>query len=77
MKMRVSWVGGNGGEAILITGTKMEDPGLADFAMFKGVYSIEVLDGLSQVINSISPDIPLNELCAETDNGANRVDNLA
>jgi hypothetical protein len=68
-KMRVHWEGGAGGEAILTTGTKIEDPGLADFAMFKGSYYIEVLDGSSQVVGPISPDIPLNELCVETDNG--------
>jgi hypothetical protein len=69
VRMKVSWQGGNGGEAILTTGTKMEDPGLADFAMFKGTYFVEVLDGLSQVMGPISPDIPRNELCPETDNG--------
>jgi len=68
-KMRVFWPGGTGGEAILTTGTKIEDPGLADFAMFKGSYWIEVLGGVSQVLGPISPDIPLNELCAETGNG--------
>lgn len=66
MQMKVSWPGS---EAILMTGTKIEDPGLADFAMFKGTYFIEVLDGLSQVVGPISPDIPRNELCPETDNG--------
>jgi len=69
VKLRVFWEGGSGGEAILTTGTKIEDPGLTDFAMFKGSYSIEVLDGLSQVIGPISPDIPRDELCLETDNG--------
>jgi hypothetical protein len=69
VKMRVFWEGGSGGEAILTTGTKMQDPGLADFAMFKGSYFVEVLDGSSQVIGPISPDIARNELCAETDNG--------
>jgi hypothetical protein len=69
VKMKVSWVGGSGGEAILTTGTKMEDPGLTDFAMFKGTYFIEVLDGSSEVIGPISPDIPHNEMCAETGNG--------
>lgn len=68
VKLRVFWEGGNGGEAILTTGTKMEDPGLTDFAMFKGSYFIEVMDGLSQVIGPISPDIPVNELCPETNN---------
>jgi hypothetical protein len=69
IKMRVFWEGGAGGEAILTTGTKIEDPGLADFAMFKGSYFVEVLDGSSQVVGPISPDIPRNELCPETDNG--------
>ena len=68
MKMRVFWEGGQGGEAILVTGTKRDDPGLADFAMFKGTYFIEVLDGLSQVLGPISPDIPQNEVCAENGN---------
>lgn len=69
IKLRVFWEGGNGGEAILTTGTKIEDPGLTDFAMFKGSYFIEVLDGVSQVLGPISPDIPRNELCPATDNG--------
>lgn len=66
IKMRVSWPTG---EAFLTTGTKIQDPGLADFAMFKGSYYIEVVGGSSQVMGPISPDILLNELCVETDNG--------
>jgi hypothetical protein len=69
MKLRVWWEGGNGGEAILTTGTKMQDPGLTDFAMFKGSYYVEVLDGLSEKLGPISPDIPHAETCAETGNG--------
>jgi len=69
VKLRVWWLGGSGGEAILSTGTKMEDPGLTDFAMFKGSYYVEVLDGTSEVIGPISPDIPRNEMCAKTGNG--------
>jgi hypothetical protein len=69
IKLRVFWQGGNGGEAIITTGTKIEDPGLTDFAMFKGSYFVEVMDGLSQVLGPISPDIPRGELCAETGNG--------
>ena len=69
VKVRVFWLGGSGGEAIIVTGTKMQDPGLTDFAMFKGSYNVEVMDGLSQVIGPISPDIPRNELCPDTDNG--------
>lgn len=69
VKVRVFWVGGTGGEAILVTGTKIEDPGLTDFAMFKGSYNVEVMDASSQVIGPISPDIPRNELCPDNDNG--------
>ena len=69
VKVRVFWKGGSGGEAIIVTGTKIEDPGLTDFAMFKGSYFVEVMDGSSQVIGPVSPDIPRNELCPETDNG--------
>ncbi len=69
IKLKVFWVGGSGGEAIISTGTKMQDPGLADFAMFKGEYFVEVMDGLSQIVGPISPDIPRNELCPENDNG--------
>ena len=65
INMRVFWPGG---DASLTTGTKIEDPGLSDFAMFKGSYYIEVLDGLSQVVGPISPDIPLNEVCNENGN---------
>ncbi len=66
INMKVHW---EGGEAVLTTGTKMEDPGLADFAMFKGSYHIEVLGASSEVIGPISPDIPYNELCEATGNG--------
>ncbi len=68
VKVRVFWQGGSGGEAILTTGTKIEDPGLTDFAMFKGSYLVEVMDGLSQVVGPVSPDIPRNELCPGTGN---------
>jgi hypothetical protein len=68
VRMRVFWPGGVGGEAILVTGTKIQDAGLADFAMFKGSYFIEVLDGVSQVIGPISPDIPQDEVCPTSGN---------
>ena len=68
IKLRVFWSGGNGGEASLVTGTKIEDPGLTDFAMFKGSYFIEVVDGFSQVLGPISPDLPNNETCHASGN---------
>jgi len=66
MRMRVSWPTG---EAFLMTGDKMQDAGLADFAMFKGSYNIEVVGaGSSQLIGPISPDIPQNETCEQNGN---------
>lgn len=68
VNLKVSWPGGEGSEAFMKTGTKAEDPGLADFAMFKGSYYVEVADGFSEVIGPISPDIPLNEVCVTSGN---------
>ncbi len=68
VRLRVFWAGGKGGEVFLVTGTKMQDPGLVDFAMFKGSYSVEVLGGSSQVIGPLSPDIPQNETCTKNGN---------
>lgn len=63
-QLRVSWMSG---EAIVETGHKMEiSPGFVDFAMFKGSYTVEVLNGTSEVAGPVSPDIPESETC-ETD----------
>jgi hypothetical protein len=59
--LRVAWLGG---EAITETGHKLEiSPGFVDFAMFKGSYTVEVLDGTSQVAGPVSPDIAESEYC--------------
>ncbi|MFQ5610518.1 MAG: hypothetical protein ACE5H9_00125 [Anaerolineae bacterium] len=65
IQLRVWWPGG---EAFVITGDKIEDPGLTDFAMFKGSYFVEVAGFASDVVGPISPDIPQDETCAETGN---------
>lgn len=65
MKIKVSWPGG---DAIVETGTKIEDPGLTDFAMFKGTYYVELLGFVSEVVGPITPDIPRDELCKENNN---------
>ena len=62
IKMKVHW---DGGEAILTTGTKIEDSGLADFAMFKGTYSVEIQGGTSEIASGITPDYGVNEACGE------------
>ncbi len=66
VRVRVAWPGG---EATPMTGHKLEiGPGFVDFAMFKGSYTVEVLGYASEIAGPISPDIPRNELCAETGN---------
>jgi len=65
INLRVYWPNG---EAVLRTGSKGEHPGLVDFPMFKGNYWIEVLDGSSDVVGPLTPDIPQDELCEENGN---------
>jgi hypothetical protein len=66
VRLRVAWPSG---EANMVTGEKMHiDPGFVDFAMFKGSYTVQVLDYASETAGPISPDIPRNELCEETGN---------
>jgi len=67
LRVRVSWPSG---EATMLTGQKNHiDPGFVDFAMFKGSYTAQVLDYASEIAGPITPDIPRDELCAETGNG--------
>ena len=65
-RVRVSWPGG---ETTLVTGNKPEGgPGFVDFAMFKGSYSVQLLDASSDIVGPLTPDIARNELCEATDN---------
>jgi len=67
VRVRVFWPGG---EATMMTGDKLHiDPGFVDFAMFKGNYTAQVLGYASEIAGPITPDIPRDELCAETGNG--------
>lgn len=65
VQLRVWWPGG---EAFVKTGDKIDDPGLTDFAMFKGTYHLEIVGFSSEVVGPITPDIPRDELCAENGN---------
>ncbi len=66
VRVRVAWPGG---EATMMTGEKVYvDPGFVDFAMFKGSYTVQVLDYVSEIAGPVSPDIPRSETCAETGN---------
>jgi len=64
-QVKVMW---DGGEAMLETGTKIEDPGLTDFAMYKGTYFVEMVGASSDVLGPISPNIPQDELCPDNGN---------
>ena len=63
--LQVSWVGG---ESTVVTGTKADDPGLTDFAMFKGSYRVSVVGASSQEVGPLTPDIPKDEPCNKNGN---------
>ncbi len=65
MQVKISWPGD---DAVAITGTKIEDPGLTDFAMFKGTYFVQLMDYKSDIVGPITPDIPQDQLCKENGN---------
>jgi hypothetical protein len=66
IRLRVSWLTDS---VIAETGHKLDvHPGYVEFAMFKGSYTVEVLDGTSEVAGPVSPDIPESEGCTETGN---------
>lgn len=65
VNVRVAWAGG---EVVVQTGTKAEDPGLVDFPMFKGSYWVQVLDGSSEEVGPLTPDIPIDVPCLENGN---------
>jgi hypothetical protein len=66
VKVFVSW--GQDGTT-LETGHKPElGDGYADFPMYKGTHSVQVMDAKSEMAQGITPDIPTNERCDETNN---------
>lgn len=65
MRVKVFWPGG---ESIVVTGTKIEDAGLTDFAMFKGSYTIQMADFSSQVAGPVTPDIAQDMVCSKNGN---------
>jgi hypothetical protein len=66
--LKICWGPGTDDCARPITETKDRGPGWVEFAMFKGVYSIQVDGAKSQVASGITPDFQLDELCVENDN---------
>jgi CRP-like cAMP-binding protein len=66
--LKICWGVGPNDCARPLTETKDEGIGWVEFAMFKGVYSVQVDGAKSQVASGITPDYQLDELCPETDN---------
>jgi cAMP-dependent protein kinase regulator len=68
VQVKVCWGPNEGDCAHPITETKDRGPGWVEFAMFKGVYSVQIEGAKSQVASGLTPDFQLDELCVETDN---------
>jgi CRP-like cAMP-binding protein len=66
--LKICWGVGPNDCAHPLTETKERGQGWVEFAMFKGVYSVQVENTKSQVASGITPDFQLDELCKETDN---------
>jgi CRP-like cAMP-binding protein len=66
--LKICWGVGPDDCARPLTETKDQGAGWVEFAMFKGVYSVQVEGVKSQVASGITPDFQLDELCKETDN---------
>jgi hypothetical protein len=69
LPLQICWGSNEGDCAYPITESKQKKGrGWVEFAMFKGVYSIQVAGAKSQVASGITPDYQVDELCKETDN---------
>jgi len=66
--VKICWGPSDGDCATTPTETKSEGKGWIEFAMFKGVYSVQVAGAKSQVASGISPDFQLDEVCPSTGN---------
>jgi CRP-like cAMP-binding protein len=66
--LKICWAPGDDNCAEPITESKSEGQGWVEFAMFKGVYSVQVAGAKSQVASGITPDYQLDELCPTSGN---------
>ena len=68
-RVKICWGPNEGIDcAFPITENKERGKGWVEFAMFKGVYSIQIDGAKSQVASGITPDFQLDEICLENDN---------
>jgi LysM repeat protein len=66
VRLKVYWPGGSAED--LITGEKPDvSPGYVEFAMYHGTYSVEVLNGTSEVASGLAVDLP-DENCPNRGN---------
>ncbi|MCB0211467.1 MAG: cyclic nucleotide-binding domain-containing protein [Anaerolineae bacterium] len=68
--IKVQWAPGDDGHVIVPSETKdnltgQPEPGHIDFAMFKGSYTIEIMNGTSEIAGPVTPDYGVNEACGE------------
>jgi CRP-like cAMP-binding protein len=68
MPLKICWGPGTADCARPITETKQRGQGWVEFAMFKGVYSVQVDAPKSQAASGITPDFQLDEECKTTGN---------
>lgn len=66
--LKICWGPGEDDCAHPLTENKERGRGWVEFAMFKGVYSVQVDAPKSQVASGITPDFQLDELCKESGN---------
>jgi hypothetical protein len=64
----ICWGPGENDCAQPITESKERGKGWVEFAMFKGVYTVQIEGAKSQVASGITPDFQVDELCVENDN---------
>ncbi len=67
-RSKIRWADGLDGFVIISTDTRLTydgtlQAGLADFAMFKGNYWVEVMEGQSETAGPVVPDFGTNKAC--------------
>jgi len=66
--IKICWGPGEGDCAHPLSESKERGMGWVEFAMFKGVYAVQIEGAKSQVASGITPDFQIDELCPATDN---------
>jgi len=67
VRVRICWADPPNGCAVPITETKSLGAGWIEFAMFKGTYSVTVLEAPSETASGLTPDFGVDEACGTND----------